>query len=40
MQNVCEYRYLGCAFNEHAEIRVMVYSRDRAGASKGTMCLV
>ena len=37
MQNVGEYRYLGCVSNEHAESRVMVYSRGRAGASKGTM---
>ena len=32
MQNVAEYRYLGCVINEHVESKVMVDSRVRAGA--------
>ena len=32
MQNVAEYRYLGCVINEHVESKVMVDSRARAGA--------
>ena len=30
MQNVAEYRYLGCVINEHVESKVMVDSRVRA----------
>ena len=40
MQNVAEYRYLGCVINEHVESKVMVDSRVRAGARALYMCLV
>ena len=32
MQNVTEYKYLGCVINEHVESKVMVDSWGRAGA--------
>ena len=32
MQNVTEYKYLGCIINEHVESKVMVDSRAKAGA--------
>ena len=32
VQNVAEYRYLGCVINEHVENKVMVDSKTRAGA--------
>ena len=32
VQNVAEYRYVGCVINEHVESKEMVDSRARAGA--------
>ena len=32
VQNVAEYKYLGCVINEHVESKAMVDSRATAGA--------
>ena len=38
VQNVAEYRYLGCVINEHVKSKVIVDSRARVGARALVLC--